>query len=220
MGAATSGRKQFARERAGDVIAEYEEQESGTENNRPELAKAIKRCRMTGATLLVAKLDRLSRDAAFLLTLQKGTVKFVAANLPSADETTVGFMAIIAQHEARAIGQRTRDALAAAKARGTKLGGFREKAAKIGDYQRQGVKALRSQADEDAEMVREDIEPLVHEGLTLRAIAEHLEKVGTLTPRSRKLFDAGRLTADNRAVWTARSVLNTINRLKIVRRSA
>ena len=136
--------RQFVRDHGGELIAPtgdvdkdikangYIEVESGTDDNRPKLAKVMKRCRTTGATLLVAKLDRLSRDAAFLLTLQKGNVKFVAANLPNADETTVGFMAIIAQHEARAIGQRTKEALAAAKARGTKLGGYRAGAADIG----------------------------------------------------------------------------------------
>jgi DNA invertase Pin-like site-specific DNA recombinase len=212
--------RQFVRDKAGEIVASFQEIESGKNDDRPELAKAMKRCRMTGATLLVAKLDRLSRDAAFLLTLQKGTVKFVAANLPSADETTVGFMAIIAQHEARAIGQRTREALAAAKARGTKLGGFRAKAPDIGQYQSKGVKALRQKAKEDAEMVREEIETHLQDGLSLRAIAEKLEAAGTLTPRSRALYEAGQLTAENRAVWTARSVLNVINRLKITRQAA
>lgn len=208
---------QFVRAREGEIVAEFEEVESGKINERPELAKAMKRCRTTGATLLVAKLDRLSRDAAFLLTLQKGNVKFLAANLPNADETTVGFMAIIAQHEARAIGQRTKEALAAAKARGTKLGGFRENAPDIGDYQRQGVKALCRKADDDAEMVRDEVEPLALKGLSLRAIADKLNAAYTLTPRSRTLYEAGQLTAQNRKAWTARSVLNTINRLKIER---
>lgn len=213
--------RQFARMRGGEIIApEYVEVETGKDDNRPELAKAIKRCRATGAVLLVAKLDRLSRDAAFLLTLQKGDVKFVAANLPSADETTVGFMAIIAQHEAKAISNRTKEALAATKARGTKLGGFRENAPDIGQYQKQGVRALKRKADAEAELVREYIEPLATEGLTLRAIADQLNASGTLTPRSRALYESGQLTAQNRKVWTARSVLNAINRLKIERPSA
>ncbi len=208
---------QFVRGREGEIVAEYEEVESGKIDERPELASAMKRCRTTGATLLVAKLDRLSRDAAFLLTLQKGNVKFVAANLPNADETTVGFMAIIAQHEARAIGQRTKEALAAAKARGTKLGGYRRNAPDIGEYQREGVRALRRKALDDAELVRDEVEPLARVGLSLRAIAEKLNATYTLTPRSRTLYESGQLTAQNRKSWTARSVLNTINRLKIER---
>jgi DNA invertase Pin-like site-specific DNA recombinase len=222
--------RQFVRDHGGELVAPtseddrdiqangYVEVESGTDDNRPKLAKVMKRCRMTGATLLVAKLDRLSRDAAFLLTLQKGNVKFVAADLPNADETTVGFMAIIAQHEARAIGQRTKDALAAAKARGTKLGGYRANAPDISDYQRQGVQALKDKALDDAELVRDAIEPLALKGLSLRCIADKLNESGTLTPKSRALYMASELTAENRKSWTARSVLNTINRLGIGRR--
>ena len=221
--------RQFVRDHGGELIAPtgddekdiqangYIEVESGTDDNRPKLAKVMKRCRTTGAILLVAKLDRLSRDAAFLLTLQKGNVKFVAANLPNADETTVGFMAIIAQHEAKMIGQRTRDALAAAKARGMKLGGYRTKAPDIGYFQKQGVQALKDKAYEAAELVRDEVEPLARKGLTLRAIAAKLNEGKTLTPVSRALYEAGQLTAENRKAWTARSVLNTINRLKIER---
>jgi hypothetical protein len=68
-------------------------------NNRPELEKAMKRCRLTGATLLVAKLDRLSRNAAFLMTLKDSGVPFVAADMPDANTLTIGVMASLAQHE-------------------------------------------------------------------------------------------------------------------------
>jgi DNA invertase Pin-like site-specific DNA recombinase len=100
------------------------------------LVKALKRCRATGATLVVAKLDRLSRNAAFLMTLRDSGVQFVAADLPEANTMTVGVMAVVVQHEREAISARTKAALAAAKRRGVELGGLRQGAANIRRYQR------------------------------------------------------------------------------------
>ena len=105
-----------------EIVAEYTEVESGGRSDRAELEKALHQCKATGAKLVIAKLDRLSRDAHFLLGLQKSEVSFVAADLPEANELTVGLMAVIAQHERRMISKRTKEALAAAKRRGVKLG--------------------------------------------------------------------------------------------------
>ena len=114
--------QRFVAERGGKIIApEFIETESGKRNDRPELAKALKRCRATRANLVVAKLDRLSRNAAFLMTLRDSGVQFVAADLPEANTMTVGVMAVVAQYEREAISARTKAALAAAKARGTGL---------------------------------------------------------------------------------------------------
>jgi DNA invertase Pin-like site-specific DNA recombinase len=106
-----------------ELIREFKEVESGkAEDNRPELAKALHLCKVTGAKLVIAKLDRLSRNAAFLLGLQNAGVPFVAADMPEANEMVVGILAVIAQAERKMISQRTKAALAAAKRRGVKLG--------------------------------------------------------------------------------------------------
>src|SRR4029077_5396590 len=109
-----------------EIAAGFTEVESGKDDtNRPQLAKAFAACRAYGAKLVIAKIDRLSRDAHFLLGLQKAGVKFVAADMPEANEMVVGIMAVVAQAERKMISQRTKAALQAAKARGKTLGGFR-----------------------------------------------------------------------------------------------
>jgi DNA invertase Pin-like site-specific DNA recombinase len=107
---------------AWELVGEFTEVESGKRDDRPELEKAMRACRVHGAALCIAKLDRLTRDAHFLLGLQKAGVEFVAADMPDANRMTVGIMAIIAQHEREQISARTKAALAAAMARGVKLG--------------------------------------------------------------------------------------------------
>jgi DNA invertase Pin-like site-specific DNA recombinase len=107
------------------VCDPFIETESGKNADRPELQKALAACRVYGAKLLIAKLDRLSRNAHFLLGLEQAGVDFVCADMPSANRLTVGIMAMIAEEEGRAISRRTKEALAAAKRRGTVLGGYR-----------------------------------------------------------------------------------------------
>jgi DNA invertase Pin-like site-specific DNA recombinase len=104
------------------LIAEFAEVESGKVKDRQELKKALEMCRKEKATLLIAKLDRLARNAAFLLNLQDSGVKFTAADMPYADNFTVGIMALVAQKERELISERTKAGLAAAKRRGTRLG--------------------------------------------------------------------------------------------------
>ena len=105
------------------LVEEHVEVESGKhDHNRPALHKALEACKNYGATLVIAKLDRLSRDAHFLLGLQKAGGKFVAADMPEANEMVVGMMALVAQAERRMISERTKAALQASKARGKRLG--------------------------------------------------------------------------------------------------
>lgn len=193
--------QRFITARGGNLLApEYVEVESGKRADRPELAKALQRCRVTGATLVVAKLDRLSRNAAFLMTLRDSGVEFVAADLPEANTMTVGVMAVVAQHEREAISQRTKAALAAAKARGVRLGGRREGSGDIRRHQRDGVRAAKERADKLAQDRLPEIERLRAKGMSLNEIAKRLDADGWLTSRG------GR--------WTATAVKRTLARAK------
>lgn len=109
----------------GETLCSFTDVESGKRDNRPQLDKAITRCRLTGATLLIAKLDRLSRNKAFLFKMMDSKIQFICADMPEANELTISFMALIADYEGKAISERTKAALAAAKARGVKLGNVR-----------------------------------------------------------------------------------------------
>jgi DNA invertase Pin-like site-specific DNA recombinase len=112
----------FAAQRGAALIARFTEVESGRNPDRPELGRALHLAKVTGATLVIAKLDRLSRNAAFLLTLRDSGVRFAAVDLPEANDLTVGIMALVAQQEREAISRRTKEALAIARSRGVKLG--------------------------------------------------------------------------------------------------
>lgn len=87
----------FARSRGAEVLARFTEVESGRNPDRPELGRALHLSKVTGATLVIAKLDRLSRNAAFLLTLRDSGVRFLAVDMPEANDLTVGIMALVAQ---------------------------------------------------------------------------------------------------------------------------
>lgn len=169
------------------LVGEFTEIESGRHNDRPQLAKALAACKMTGATLVVAKLDRLARNARFLLSVVEGSGDggVVFCDLPSVPAGPVGKflltqMAAVAELEAGLIGQRTRAALQAAKARGTVLGGWRG-GPKVDPEA--GRRALAERADRFAEAVGPIALALRAEGRSLRGIGAELTTRGIRTPR-------------------------------------
>ncbi len=180
----------FAAARAAEILARFTEVESGKTANRPELTAAIQLARLTGATLVIAKLDRLSRNAAFLLTLRDSGVRFLAVDMPEANDLTVGIMALVAQAEREAISRRTKEALAVAKARGVKLGNPNgaaalRRAGKGGAALRETVAANADQHATDLAPVVADIRAEGH--LTLRAIGRQLGQRGMLTRQGGQL---------------------------------
>ena len=176
----------LAAERSADVIATFTEIESGKVNERPELAKALHLAKVTGATLAIAKLDRLSRNAAFLLTLRDSGVRFIAADMPEANNLTVGIMALVAEQEREAIARRTREALQAAKARGVRLGNPNGAAALR--RAAEGGVALRRTVTANADAFAEQLVPVLADIRTigrtsLRDIAGELNRRGIVTRR-------------------------------------
>lgn len=173
----------FLKQTGGTLKAEYTEVQSGKDDHRSKLAEALKLCRLTNSTLLIAKLDRLSRNAAFLLTLQESGARFVCCDLPDMNETVVGILAVIAQAERKRISENTKRALAAAKADGTKLGGpCLQPGTKASA--RRASKAAQAIAKARAEELREVIDEARKQGCeSLREYAEHLNGLGIATPR-------------------------------------
>jgi DNA invertase Pin-like site-specific DNA recombinase len=164
-------------------LAELTEVESGRRSDRPELAKAMAACRLYGATLVIAKLDRLSRNAAFLLTLRDAGIEFVACDMPDANRLTVGIMAMVAEDEAERISARTKAALAAAKARGTALGGFRGYVPSAAD-RAAGAATLSARAKATAAALLPTVRELQAAGVvSLSGIARELTRRGIPTPR-------------------------------------
>ena len=183
------------------LLAEFVEVESGKKNDRPELNKALAHCKLTGATLVIAKLDRLSRNAHFLLGLQEAGVHFIAADMPTANELSVGIMALVAQEERKAISARTKAALAAAKERGVMLG-CPKGAAHLRQYGNElGVEAVKRNADDRALRLANLINEIQAKGTTsLKGIATELNRMGVATARG--------------GVWHASSVKNLVDRIK------
>ncbi|MBN9537345.1 MAG: resolvase [Alphaproteobacteria bacterium 65-37] len=192
------------------LLAEYTEIESGRRNDRPELAKALAACRLHRATLVIAKLDRLARNVTFISALMDSGVEFVAADMPAASRLTVHMLAAVAEHEARMISERTKAALAAAKRRGIKLGGFRGRAAS--DADRLLASLARAQlADARARDLADTIGNLRSEGIvSLRAIARRLTQLGIATTGS---YDKLGKPTGHGGAWTGVQVRRIIARL-------
>lgn len=164
----------------GMIIREFQEVESGKRQDRPQLDAALKECKLTGATLLVAKLDRLARNVEFTARLMNSSVDFVAADNPHATRLTIHILAAMAEHEREQISNRTKAALAAAKRRGVNLGGRREGNGWKGRNQTLGPLARTAKAVAYAHDLRE---VLAHIGAgSLREIAAQLTARNIKTP--------------------------------------
>jgi DNA invertase Pin-like site-specific DNA recombinase len=166
-----------------NLIAEYTEVESGKRNDRPRLAEALAACRLHRATLIIAKLDRLARNVAFVSNIMDSDVDFEAVDFPQANRLTIHILAAVAEHEARIISDRTRAALAAAKARGVCLGGFRGRAGTCNDLV-QARAARTDRAVRRATDLRTTIREIQNNGAhSLCAVASSLNQRGITAPR-------------------------------------
>ncbi|MES1984748.1 MAG: recombinase family protein [Pseudomonadota bacterium] len=190
--------------RSWTIAASYTEVESGKRADRPELSSALHHAKVTGAVLVVAKLDRLSRNVAFLATLQDSGAAFLAADMPEANELTVHIMAAVAQAERKAISKRTKEALAAAKARGQKLGNPNGAAAmhRAAKGNTAAMEAVKAGADSRAT----DLGPIIAK---LRS-----EGHGSLPTLAKALNDGGYATARG-GRWHPSSVRNLLQRLSL-----
>ena len=183
-----------------NLLKEFTEVESGANNNRPELAKALIQCQLTGATLLVAKLDRLIRDIHFITSLEKTNIDFIVCDFPFANKFTINVFAALAQYERELISQRTTTALAAKKARGAILGkpeNLTLAAAAAGRLI--GQSARIATANQFAAKVKPIILELQSCGMSLNGIAS-------------KLNSDHIRTVSGKSTWTATAVRNVILR--------
>jgi DNA invertase Pin-like site-specific DNA recombinase len=160
----------------GYIIGEFIEVESGRKVNRPQLQAALAECRKRRAVLLIARLDRLARNVAFIANLMNSDVEFVVVDMPQANRLTIHILAAVAEHEREMISQRTKAALAAAKARGKKLGNP--------NYQEALIRARATLGYEPpAQEVLDLMAEWRQQGDTLRKIAERLNKINNRTPQ-------------------------------------
>ncbi len=171
----------------GKLMEEFTEVEHGTRkgNHRPQLAAALAQCRVHGATLIIAKLDRLARNVAFTSNLMESRVEFVAVDFPDANRLTIHILAAVAEHEADMISTRTKLALAAAKRKGTVLGGDR---GNCGSIYRKGNRASAKVRSEIAQRRAADLLPTIAMikaagAASLRQIADGLNQRGITAPR-------------------------------------
>lgn len=195
----------YAQGRNATIVKEFVEVESGKNNERPQLAAALHLAKVTGSVLVIAKLDRLSRNAAFLLALRDSGVKFIAADMPDANELTVGIMALVAEQERQAISTRTKDALKAAKARGTKLGNPNGASAlrRAAKGNESAVSTIKAKAGAYAADLKPIIQDITSAGVaSLAGIANELNKRQISTARGGQ--------------WHKTTIANLLARLEII----
>lgn len=177
-----------------EIVGSYTDIESGKRDDRPELTKALAVCKRSGATLVIAKLDRLSRDVAFIAALMKAGVEFIACDMPTANKLTIHILAAVAEAEREMISQRTKAALQAAKARGVRLGN----PTPLRSLENAN-RAVCQNADQHASNVIKVINEIRKAGVqSLNGIANALAARGVETARG--------------GAWTARAVSNLLSR--------
>lgn len=165
----------------GELVAEFTEIESGKKNDRPQLIEALAQCRKQKARLVIAKLDRLARNLAFIANLMESSVEFTACDVPEANKTFLQILAVFAEHERDMISKRTKEALIAAKAKGTRLGNPHPHASLT-----KGRAKVIANLNTHAETVRPLILELYHQGLSQRAIARELNRRHLPTARGKQ----------------------------------
>jgi DNA invertase Pin-like site-specific DNA recombinase len=185
---------------AWDLVDELIEVESGKRNDRPKVAEALRLCRLHGATLIIAKLDRLARNVAFVSQLMESGIDFVAVDFPTANRLTVHILAAVAEHEALMISERTKAALQAARERGVRLGGDR---GGLRGVARDGARASAQVRSAAATARAHDVAPTIQQlqmgGMSLRQIADELTRRGIPAARGGK--------------WSASTVSRLLGRL-------
>lgn len=182
--------KNFIESKGGkELPPPFTEVESGKNDQRPELKKAIERCKETGSTLLIAKLDRLSRNASFIFKLrdelQASGVDFIACDMPEANTLTIGMMASMAQHEREVISKRTKEGLAEAKRNGKELGtpeNLTEEARKKAHK----TISKRARTDKAVRHAFHFIKPLREQGESYSSIAKKLNEEGYRTRKGKE----------------------------------
>ena len=187
---------------AAELVAEFTEVESGRNNQRPQLLAAVDLARENGAVLLVAKLDRLARNVAFLATLMESRVRFKAVDVPQADEFTIHILAAVAQREVEAISQRTCAALAAKKARGFQLGTPRN----LTDHARTRSLAVRQHNAREQVSIRQArrvCQLLREQGASLQQIVAELNSSGYRTRRGRPFYKTAVARLLNQGVYAS-----------------
>lgn len=168
----------------GELVAEFLEIESGKNNARPELQRALQEAKRKGAVLVIAKLDRLARNVAFIAALLESGADIEAADLPGANKFLLHIMAAVAEQEASAISARTKAALQAAKARGVALGSANPVVRDaLQAAQGRAIETRKAKADAHAATVRPILEDYQRKGLSLRQMAEELNRRGMPTAR-------------------------------------
>lgn len=185
--------KEYAQRTGGKIIATYKEVESGRKSDRPQLAKAMAHCRRSGSILLIAKLDRLSRNVHFLSGLMEAGVDFVCCDMPAANRFTLHIMAAVAEMEAKMCSDRTKAGLQAAKARGVKLGTHRPGAYRLRGganpkAARRAGEVARANREKAYTDVAADIRQWRQDGVSFSGIAQRLNEQGKKTRRQKPWY--------------------------------